>query len=504
MEEAKSNRATTDLTSGGTGDQPRQDSTNAFFFVDGASSAKAKRSHVMKHHIKEKRKEARCKLLSKARPSSASSPAAGLPWMKKDGPPSTHESPVDDHSDHSHGFVPHNGQGSSSSHLDLSPNETHALIPALSPRSQNKLGIFSRPDPFDTLPLNRGEETDRLVDAWMSKLSYWSGQNPHMKVTAFKQAARDPMTFHIVILTYSALYLARINGQGETALSKKYQSKCGPLLEQYMQDTGGLEDGNVAMAHAALALQEARYGSQERGIQFIEAAKRILNRSLPSNPIYLTYTHFISYIIQSQRVDSLDNRQAHELSEFLRRAESLARIHDSPHFHAMFPERREVFQYTAPLHLLVSSGPSPTSIPQEERIWVIESDDTNQTCRTAALIYITIALFDYQNYPERSRRYLNSLVTTVQEQNLHRYPAPESFIWSLLNEDCDSDLKNPQRAWQVNRLLDAVKLLPSHLHFQLHELLLSFLMLKTPDLYISMTKFEEQLWRHVESQGTSP
>ena len=88
--------------------------------------------------------------------------------------------------------------------------------------------------------------------------------------------------------------------------------------------------------------------------------------------------------------------------------------------------------------------------------------------------YTSLPSILFQNCPERS----NAISTRLLPQftiNLHCYPASDSFLWLLLDEDYDTDLdKILQRAWYVDRLVDSVKLQLSELNLQLHELLLSF------------------------------
>src|SRR5204863_3134975 len=57
-------------------------SNDAFFFVEATSSVKGKRSHVMKHHIQEKRRQL-AKSLGVDMRGRGGRPARYLPWRKK-------------------------------------------------------------------------------------------------------------------------------------------------------------------------------------------------------------------------------------------------------------------------------------------------------------------------------------------------------------------------------------------------------------------------------------
>jgi hypothetical protein len=105
---------------------------------------------------------------------------------------------------------------------------------------------------------------------------------------------------------------------------------------------------------------------------------------------------------------------------------------------------------------------------------------TQELTRTAALIYITAALWDYQDSSGQTGRFLNHLLHTVKKHELDRRPACETFIWLLLEENCDKDLKDSERGWSTGELLKIHKQLRPDLQFQYNETLLSFLMLMSP------------------------
>ena len=116
----------------------------------------------------------------------------------------------------------------------------------------------------------------------------------------------------------------------------------------------------------------------------------------------------------------------------------------------------------------------------------------------ASLLYITSALWDYRISPSKCAHFLDTIITDLKEKSLDREPGTETFLWILLENCYHSDLRNPQRAWYVGRLMRIVKELPMELNFQFCELLLSFLMLRSPDLGMSISKFEEGVWKYVK------
>ena len=58
-------------------------STQRFFFVDEKSSSKGKRSHVMKHHIREKKRGKSRILTSETKTQAPGRPTRILPWTRR-------------------------------------------------------------------------------------------------------------------------------------------------------------------------------------------------------------------------------------------------------------------------------------------------------------------------------------------------------------------------------------------------------------------------------------
>lgn len=350
----------------------------------------------------------------------------------------------------------------------------------------------SRSDPFDTLPMELTDESQQLVDCWTTKLAYWSGQNTHMKIAAFKQAMLHPMTFYVTILTYCARYQAHVLGLPNTPQSAQYASTAERSLSRYIANTADSSDQNIIMAFSALSLQEERYGSKEKATSHL---KQAMVRLKPRSGEYVfqdTFFHYVRFTMASRGL-TLGATEVYQLLSFLRNAESASqdrRLIDQA------PARTSAFQFTTPLHLLLSSGPHPSHVPSEERRWVVKYGSLHDLCRIASLIYITLYILDYRDTPGKCSRFLESLLEKVRMHHLDRWPSTETLIWMLLEEPCHSNSKDRARAWVVGDIMEIVQKLPEQLNYQFSELLLRFLMLRPPDLEISLDKFERDIWKH--------
>ncbi|KAK2744197.1 hypothetical protein FQN55_006881 [Onygenales sp. PD_40] len=473
--------------------------TRTFFFVDNApSNNKGKRSHVMKHHIQEKKKEKSESMSSGILGFQRSRPSRGLAWRRR----SSEDTPGSS-LHHIHRYITH----VPISHHKVSKDE-RAEDEHLTPKSYQAPSHPSGPlapktmigatgfDPFDTLPLTLTNEDQELVDCYISKLSYWSGPNTYIKRAVFRNTMHDPMTFHIAILTYTARYRARVCASSGTPQSTSYVSQSETMVSQYLKDREGQPDDASTVALTALSVQETRYGNNDKSDQYLRRALEGLQTS--EMPILPSFTHYCRTFVRKRNVPLLE-KHALDLVSFLRKAEALAIDHHHPQFLSYFPQRKAVFQYTAPLYLILSPGPHPTHIPDADRPWVVKYE-VHEVCRTSALIYLNIAVLDYKNIPGKCVRYLEQLVANIYQHGLHDGYQVESLLWMLLDDICDYDLKNPKRAWDVGDVVDLFKFLPPPLSFQFTELLLSFLMLKVPDFNITVAKFEKEVWKLVESE----
>ncbi|KAI1910332.1 hypothetical protein LOZ12_004691 [Ophidiomyces ophidiicola] len=457
-----------------------------FFFVNEESSSKGKRAHVMKHHIQEKKKERR-KLLAQATAGPGGRETRGLHWTRKVEPSQGAAARVSSSSkkdsvarsklrrDADDFRIPDLITCSLCRHLNLSPN---------------------RSDPFDTLPLSLTDESQQLVDCWTKKLSYWSGQNVHMKIAAFQQAMLHPMTFHVMILTYCARLRARVLGVRNTPQSFQYIATAERALSRYIEKTNNPYDENVIMAFSALSLQEERYGDKVKAAEHLHQA---MLRLRPRTGMYFfqdVFVHYVRYTMGPREVIG-SPEDVHRLMSFLRSAEFAAK-----YCHPVTPSdlRMSAFQFGSTFHMLLSSGPRPSHVPDEERRWVVKYGSIHDLCRISSLIYITLSLMHYRNSPHMCNRFLQNALTKVNSHRLDHWPSTETLVWMLLEDPFDADLKDPHRAWIVGDLMESVQKLPQELNFQFSELLLRFLMMRPLDLEISVEKFEANLWAFLDLQ----
>lgn len=354
----------------------------------------------------------------------------------------------------------------------------------------------SKVDPFGTLPVPLDQIGYELVDFWTSKLTYWSGQNSHMKNVVFQTAMRHPVAFRAVILAYGSRWRARLYNRPDDPYLLLHVGQSEHAVQQAIRGVPLMDEDSLAMALTGLSLQEERFGNKSKAEEYADRALQILRprtgSSLPIE-IFLLYVRYITV----PRAPGIDADGARWLVNFLRSAERLMIEQNRPSFLSLVPQRHSVFQLESPLYLLLSSGPHPSQVPDNHRIYVIRNAPTQRICRAAALIYITAALWDHRESPSRTARFLDHLVMKVTEHRLDRYPACESFVWLLLEESYDPDLRDPERAWSVGELLKMHKLLRPDLQFHFSEILLSFLMLNRP--IRGVDSFEEELRKAIPS-----
>lgn len=312
-----------------------------------------------------------------------------------------------------------------------------------------------------------------------------------MKDIVFRRAMQHPLTFQVVILTYCARYRDHCYGLVESPESNHHIAQARRYLDNYIQTADDPEDDNVAMAVTALSLQDERYGSRKTAVRDIESARHMMRSRLGRINVAETFLHYVHYLTGPPERPN-DRGVVYPLINFLRLAERLMVEHKSIPFLAQIPERQRLFEIGTPLHQLLSSGPRPTQVSPEKHRWVLKYHPITETCRTASLLYITMALFDCQGSAEKCRRLLKHLTTIIFEQKLDGVPAVESFTWFLIEERWqveDTDLRNPARPMAVGDALKNLKLLGPDLQFHYTESLLGLLMLTTP--LTSLRAFEK-------------
>ena len=251
------------------------------------------------------------------------------------------------------------------------------------------------------------------------------------------------------------------------------------------------EDG-LAMALASLAIQEERFGSRELAEEYITRALSLTRPHAGSNRPVETYLLYVWYIMTPPE-PMIDQEGQRWLVTFLRGAEELMISHSKNEYLSAVPQRREAFQMESPLFPLLSSGPRPSRLPQDSRKYVVENPPTQEACRSAALIYIMAALWDFKDSPSKTRRFLDHLISIVKEHGLDRYPASETFIWLLLEEGYDMDLKDSERGWSTGALLRKHRQLRPDLQFHFNEMLMSFLMLDPPIRGVDVFQSEQEM-----------
>lgn len=354
----------------------------------------------------------------------------------------------------------------------------------------------SRKDPFETLPVQLAPHEYELADYWTSRLTYWSGPNTYMKTRAFQAAMRNVATFQAVILGYCARWRAQLYDIRDDPWVSFYSAQAERAVIHPKQDSTRLDEDSLALALTGLTLQEERFGSKQKADEYSQRAVQLVRPRTGSNRSIETILLYILYNM-IPRPAKVTEDAARWLVTFLRSAERLMTEHNSTHFLSLVPQRSTVFQFGSPLHTLLSSGPHPTQVPSDKHRFVInKSTPTMEWSRTAALIYITKALWDYEETPSKTARFLDHLVRMVEQHDLHRHPACESFVWMLLEESYEADMREPERAWSTRELLAIHKVLPRDLQFRFSEILLAYLMLTPPisgvasferDLYAAIT-----------------
>ncbi|KAJ5491845.1 hypothetical protein N7453_009942 [Penicillium expansum] len=418
-----------------------------FYFVDQNSSSKEKRAHVMRHHVQEKRKQR--KMSRGTSPTEKTLDYTSYPAKKEAG--DVEKTRLESSST----AVQNPPNGETSLQIRFSNMKPQPHTSAL-PHIGSPITILdaSRRDPFASLPIEYDNLDIELADYWRNKLTYWSGQNLHVKNQIFRTAMGNPLSFKAVVLSYCARWKAQLYGMSDSPEIRRHVGEAAKLIDNATSGSALVRADDLAMALGGMALHEGRFGNKQR-----------------------------AQILTEQQW----------LLTFLRGAEDLMRQHSSPEYLLQAPHRLKAFEMECPLFSLLSSGPRPSQVPHESRVYVVRDAHTQEVTRTAALIYITAALWDFQESPNKTDRFLHFLCTVAKQHHLDRDPACETLLWLLLEEGHETDLQDPERGWSTGELLRAHKRLRPDLQFQFNEILMSFLSFQTP--IRGVTAFEEEL-RH--------
>lgn len=358
----------------------------------------------------------------------------------------------------------------------------------------------SRRDPFSSLPIESDKRDIELVDYWRNKLTYWSGQNLHVKNQIFRTAMGHPLSFKAVVLSYCARWKAQLYNMADSSEIERHVNQAAKLIDEASSGLELIRTDDLAMALGGMALHEGRFGSKQVAQLYVNRAVQIMRPRTGTNRPVEVFIHYVRYIMmpESSHVNSAEHQW---VLTFLRGAEDLMRRHNSPEYLLKAPNRRKAFEMESPLFSLLSSGPRPSQVPHESRVYVVRDAHTQEVSRTAALIYITMALWNFQESPDKTDRFLGYLCTVVKQHHLDRDPACETLLWLLLEEGYDSDLRDPERGWSTGELLEAHKLLRPDLQFQFNEILMSFLSFCTP--IWGFNAFEEELLHRSHSAHSS-
>ncbi|RJE19817.1 hypothetical protein PHISCL_07848 [Aspergillus sclerotialis] len=457
--------------------EERPKKNQMFFFVNSKnSSSKEKRAHVMRRHIQEKRKQQqasksttrsqRTQLINKFQlPRQEPDPEVEYEINASEGRES--ESSTAD-SSASYGFVDITSQSKTALELRSSAN-SHLASPIT-------ILDASRKDPFHSLPIVQSRNELELADYWTSRLSYWSGQNQHLKNQVFRAAMSHPFAFQAAILAYCARWKIQLYGLNDWREFQHHMSEVRKGLKAIQAGSAQIDTDSLTMALSGLALQEERFGSGETAQEYVDQAVQLVRPRTGDKTSAEAYMHYTRYMVIPPK-SGINTEGRQWLTTFLRGAEELMMEHNTDGYQLAVPRRQAAFQMGSALFPLLSSGPHPSQVPQNSRMFVLQNAPTRDVSRTAALIYITIALRDFRYSLDRTRRFLEYLFAIVKEHRLDQYPACETLVWLLLEETCDADLKDSERAWTTGELLKLTKQLPPGLQFHFDEILMSFLQL---------------------------
>ncbi|THC97157.1 hypothetical protein EYZ11_003372 [Aspergillus tanneri] len=261
-------------------------------------------------------------------------------------------------------------------------------------------------------------------------------------------------------------------------------------IEKALKGSTAINGDSLAMALTGMALQEERFGSKENAGRYVDQAVQILRSRAGSSNVVEVFLHYVRYLMIPPHNSTTSGEGQQWLATFLRGAEELMLEHRTKAYLSAVPQRYAAFQMDGPLFPLLSSGPRPSQIPEDSRIYVVLGVPTHELTRTAALIYITKTLWDFQDSPSKTGRFLDHLCNIVKNHELDKYPACETFLWLLLEEGCDWDIKDSERGWFTGELLKMHKQLRPDLQFHFNEILFSLLMLVPPIRGIDI--FEEE------------
>ena len=347
---------------------------------------------------------------------------------------------------------------------------------------------------MDPLPTELSVDDHDLVDFWNNRLSYWSGQNKYVKDQVLRTAMRRSISFQTVVLCYCARWKAHVHELN----SEQVQQHLSHVVRLVNEEEGRRKDEDgLAMALGGLALQEYRFGSRTLADEYMSRALSIIRPHTGSDRPVETFLLYVWYIVTPPAaptmVPSIDPEGQRWLVTFLRGAEELMMVHSTAEYLSAVPQRRDAFRMESPLFPLLSSGPRPSRVPHESRVYVVENPPTLEASRSAALIYVMAALWDFKDSFNKTRRFLEHLTNIAKKHDLGRDLACETFIWLLLEEGYDTDLRESERGWTTGALMKKHKQLRPDQQFHFNEILMSFLMMIPPIRGIDVFESEQEM-----------
>ncbi|KAJ5654177.1 hypothetical protein N7490_001180 [Penicillium lividum] len=441
-----------------------------FYFVDESSSSKEKRAHVMRHHVEEKRK------------------------LRKLSRDLGHEPMIPEHIQELGSWDAMEDPAYKSGNQTKIAVQQDSSVPLQLPIRFSTVR-YAQPTPMQLLPadtlrknpnsnppastITLTPEDAELAEYWTSKLTYWSGQNTYVKDQMFQTAMRHPVSFQATVLTYCARWKAQIH---ETPNSEEVQRHLGQARKNIHDASVGslpVDEDYLAMALAGMALGEDRFGRNRDAQAYLDHAVRIMRPRTGKNRPVEAFLHYVRLIVPPSPTTVVDPAPQWSVA-FLRTARDIMLQHSAPEYLAQAPQRCDVFQMESPLFSLLSSGPRPSQVPQEARMYVVRDPQTQEVSRTAALIFITLALWDFKDSIPKTVRFLTYLHDLIGRHQLDRQPACETLLWLLLEQSCEPDLRNPERAWSAGEMVKSHRQLRPDLQFHFNEILMSFLTLRAP------------------------
>ncbi|KKY13706.1 hypothetical protein UCRPC4_g06933 [Phaeomoniella chlamydospora] len=328
----------------------------------------------------------------------------------------------------------------------------------------------------------------------------------HMKDVVWKYAASDKVTFQSTCLALTSGHRARFLPTESNIKSADYYARVTePDLEIYLRTTRDHENVKAekfTMVRTSQAMWEARFGSPERSHDYITAAITLVQQQQSMHPVVVTWLHYAYYMSQFHAQPSSIRVLASDASMFamfFQNAEQLS-MHQGNHtWSNRVPLRRQLFKRRSPLWKLLSA-PTRRSVevnePLEDYPWVIMKSHKNGVAaiaRLACLLYINATLLDLRWSYDHTAAYLKHLEDKVLVHEVDRYPSVEPFIWVLLEQEPNPEVRSHDRPLIVGKLLRISRKLRPEVCDWLSEVLLRNLSLELEGQTPEMGQWEGML-----------